>query len=395
MFLSVFSLLNLNYRGGESLAKKIYITSLHMMHGGVEMSISLIANSLVENGYEVEILSTYNMGTPAYVLNPKVKVTYLTDLKPNRDEFKSAIKSANIFNIVKEGLYSMKVLKNKKASMISAIKNIECGTIISTRNEHSVILSKYGNSNVKKIAQLHHDHQFNKDLIKDFQNNYTNIDYFALLTDSLTEEVTDMMKKHNEKTKCICIPNFLESGYIGEYPQKENQVIAVGRLHSVKGFDRLLDIWSIVKEECPEWRLKIVGGGEEETILHEKINKLSLSESVILTGSLCHEDTIQEMCKSSIFAMTSHSEGFPFVLIESLMCKTPVVAFDVRVGPRAIIENGKEGYLIRDKDMQEFAKGLIKLIKDSKLRDEFSQNAEIKSRKFMKDRIIQKWINII
>lgn len=377
------------------MTKKIYITALHMMHGGVEMSISLIANALVRRGYEVEILSTYNLGIPAYKLNPEVKITYLTDLKPNRDEFKSAVKSKKIISIAKEGLYAARVLRAKNRSMIKAIKNITEGTILSTRNEHSVILSKYGNYNVKKIAQLHHDHKFDEKLIKDFQKNYSNIDYFALLTDLLTEEVKEMMEDHNKKTECICIPNFLENESIDENVQKEKQVIAVGRLHSVKGFDRLIDIWAMVIKECPDWKLKIVGGGDEEALLREKVNKLSLEESVILTGSMKHDDTMKEMCKSSIFAMTSHSEGFPFVLIESLICKTPVVAFDVRVGPRAIIEDGKEGYLVADNELNEFAGQLIKLMKDEKLRKKFSEEAEKKSKEFMEDKIIERWLRIL
>ncbi|MDU4888893.1 MAG: glycosyltransferase [Clostridium sp.] len=377
------------------MAKKVYITALHMMHGGVEMSISLIANALVRKGYDVEILSTYNLGTPAYELNPEVKITYLTDLKPNRDEFKSAIKSKNVINIIKEGIYAARVLRAKKTSLIKAIKNISEGTILSTRNEHSVILSQYGNCNVKKIAQLHHDHKFDEKLIKDFQNNYSNIDYFALLTELLTEEVMEMMKDHNSKTKCICIPNFLENEPIDKSISKEKQVIAVGRLHSVKGFDRLIDIWDLVVKECPEWKLKIVGGGDEEVALKEKINKLSLEKNVILTGAMNHEETMKEMCKSSIFAMTSHSEGFPFVLIESLMCKTPVVAFDVRVGPRAIIEDGKEGYLIADNELKEFSNQLIELMKNERLRKELSDAAEEKSKEFIEEKIIEKWLEIL
>lgn len=359
------------------------------------MAISLIANALIEQGYQVEILSSYNLGTPVYPLKPEVEITYLTDLKPNRDEFKSAIKSKNIINILKEGLYAFKVLKYKKKSLEDAIKNIDCGTIISTRNEHSVILSKFGNENVKKIAQLHHDHEFNEKLIKDFQNNYSNIDYFVLLTDLLSEEAAEMMKGYNEKTKCICIPNFLEFEEINSEIQKEKQVIAVGRLHKVKGFDRLLDIWSIVSENYPEWKLKIVGGGDEEAPLREKINKLNLNESVTLTGALSHEEAIKEMCKSSIYAMTSHSEGFGFVLVESLMCKTPVVAFDVRVGPKAIVEDGKEGYLVADKNIEEFANKVMKLVSDNELRKKLGENAQIKSKEFMKEKIIQKWIEIL
>ncbi|WP_040194970.1 glycosyltransferase [Clostridium culturomicium] len=376
------------------MSKKIYITALHLLHGGVEMSISLIANALVEKGYEVEILCSYNLGEPSYSIDPKVKITYLTDLKPNKDEFKAAVKEKNIINILKEGLYSVRVLREKKSSMAKAIKNIENGTILSTRNEHSVLLSKYGKEQVNKVAQLHHDHKFDGNLIKDFQNNYSNIDYFVLLTELLRDEVEEMLKGHNDKTKCLCIPNFLEEEEI-ENLHKEKQVVAVGRLHSVKGFDRLLDIWAIVSKECPEWKLKIIGGGEEEASIKGKINELDLNNSVELTGMLNHEETMKEMSKSGVFAMTSHSEGFPFVLIEALMCSTPIVAFDVRVGPRAIIEDGKEGYLIPDKELEQYANQLIKLMKDENLRNELSQNAKVKSKEFMKDKILEKWIEIL
>lgn len=376
------------------MSKKIYITALHLLHGGVEMSISLIANALVEKGYEVEILCSYNLGEPSYSIDPKVKITYLTDLKPNKDEFKAAVKEKNIINILKEGLYSVRVLIEKKSSMAKAIKNIENGTILSTRNEHSVLLSKYGKEQVNKVAQLHHDHKFDGNLIKDFQNNYSNIDYFVLLTELLRDEVEEMLKGHNDKTKCLCIPNFLEEEEI-ENLHKEKQVVAVGRLHSVKGFDRLLDIWAIVSKECPEWKLKIIGGGEEEASIKGKINELDLNNSVELTGMLNHEETMKEMSKSGVFAMTSHSEGFPFVLIEALMCSTPIVAFDVRVGPRAIIEDGKEGYLIPDKELEQYANQLIKLMKDENLRNELSQNAKVKSKEFMKDKILEKWIEIL
>ena len=376
------------------MGRKIYITALHLMHGGVEMSISLIANALTKRGYEVEILSIYNLGKPVYELDSRVKITYLTDLKPNKEEFKEAVKSKKIIKAFKEGIYALKVLRQKKTSMIKMLKSIEEGTVLSTRNEHTVLLSKYAKDNIKKVAQLHHDHEFKEELVKDFQNNYKNIDVFVLLTDLLRDEVEEMLKGHNSKTKCICIPNFLENKDIKTI-KKEKQVIAVGRLHPVKGFDRLIDIWFNISKHYSDWTLKIVGGGEEEMSLMNKITELNLSKSVVLTGPLSHEETLREMGKSSVFAMTSFSEGFPFVLIESFMESTPVVAFNVRVGPKAIVEDGKEGYLVPDKDMDGYEKALISLIENKELREEFSRNAKEKSKKFMEDNIIEKWIDIL
>ena len=143
------------------------------MHGGVEMAVTLLANAFTEYGYDVEILCTYNLGQPVYKLDDRVKVTYLTDVRPNREEFRAAIKSKNPFKILKEGLYSVKVLRLKKSTLIKKFKEIQDGIIVSTRNEHSVLLSKYGNDGVKKIAQLHHDHLFDRKLLSDFKTAYS------------------------------------------------------------------------------------------------------------------------------------------------------------------------------------------------------------------------------
>ena len=95
------------------MSKKIYITSLHLSHGGIEMAITALSNALVRRGYEVEILCTYHLGEPAYPLDSRVQVTYLTDVKPNREEFKRAIQRKNLPGIFREGLYAVRVLRLK------------------------------------------------------------------------------------------------------------------------------------------------------------------------------------------------------------------------------------------------------------------------------------------
>ena len=88
---------------------KIYFTCLHLNHGGVEMAISLLSNALCKRGFDIEILCTYNFGKPAYQIDPKVKITYLTKVLPNREEFHIALKSKNPFAIIKEGIRSLQV----------------------------------------------------------------------------------------------------------------------------------------------------------------------------------------------------------------------------------------------------------------------------------------------
>ena len=80
--------------------------------------------------------------------------------------------------------------------LVEQFRKIQEGVIISTRNEDSVLLSRYGNEGVLKIAQLHHDHCFDKKLLRDFARNYENIDYFTLLTPQLQQEVAEIMNTH-------------------------------------------------------------------------------------------------------------------------------------------------------------------------------------------------------
>jgi glycosyltransferase involved in cell wall biosynthesis len=373
--------------------KKVYITSLHLMHGGVEMAVTLLANAFTEYGYDVEILCTYNLGQPVYKLDDRVKVTYLTDVRPNREEFRAAIKSKNPFKILKEGLYSVKVLRLKKSTLIKKFKEIQDGIIVSTRNEHSVLLSKYGNDRVKKIAQLHHDHLFDRKLLSDFKNNYKNIDVFTLLTDRLSTEAREIMKNNN-RTKIVTMPNFLEDVSMRKAVVRERQVIAVGRLHTVKGFDRLIELWKSVDFSEPAV-LKIVGDGDEKERLEMLIKENNLQNRVILTGAMPHDKVMEEMSKSLFYVMTSYSEGFPFVVIEAMLMGLPVVAFDVRVGPEAIIEHEKNGYLVPDNDNSAFAKKVELLASDRELLERMSESAVKRSRDFSKENIMKIWLDIL
>lgn len=373
--------------------KKVYITSLHMMHGGVEMAITLLANALVEQGYAVEVLCIYNLGHPVYHLDERVKITYLTNVHPNKEEFKDAVHRKHLIRILKEGFYSVKVLFLKQKVMVQKFKEIDDGVIISTRNEHSVLLSKYGKANVKKIAQLHHDHRFSKKLIKDFQNNYSKIDYFVLLTESLKKEIDEMMQK-NSHTRRVVIPNFLESIPVKGYLDVKNQVIAVGRLDEVKGFERMINLWGKLQIENKPV-LKIIGNGDEKDNLQKLIQVNHLEDEVKLMGAVEHDKVIQEMEQSILYMMTSYTEALPFVLLEAISVGLPVIAYDVRVGPKAIIDDGMNGYLIPDNDERKYLHCLEKLLKDERLRGQMSAAAIKKAQTFSKESVLKKWIRIL
>ncbi len=375
--------------------KKITILALHLGYGGVEKSIASLSNILVEK-YEVEIISVYRLyDKPAFEIDRRVKITYLLDhrLSPNKKEFKEAIKSKNIINIFKEGIKSIKILKLKKLKMIKAIKNIDSGIVISTRVEHNELLSRFGKDNVIKIAQEHTHHNNDQSFVQRLVDSCNNIDYLMPVSRELTEFYTNELK--GNKTKCIYIPHSLD--YIPEKASnlESKNIISIGRLSKEKGYDDLIDIFKLVIEKKSDWTLDIIGDGDQRDALEKQIDKKNMTTSVILHGYRDKKYIDNMLLKASIYAMASHEESFGIVLIEAQAFGVPCVAFDSAKGALEIIENNTNGYLIENRDKQEMANKLIKLIEDKELRDSMGRESKKNAYKFSKENISKQWFDLL
>ena len=161
-----------------------------------------------------------------------------------------------------------------------------------------------------------------------------------------------------------------------------------------KGFLRLIDIWHIVAQDKgfadKEWRLIIVGDGILKSEIESKIKSLNLQDSIILKPFT--KEIEREYLGASIYAMSSHFEGFPMVLVEACSYGLPCIAFDIATGPSDIIAHSKSGYLIADNDLEGYAKHLITLMSDENLRSNFgAESKQLVSEKFSQSVVIQKW----
>ena len=376
--------------------KKVRIIALHLAFGGIEKAICGMANLFAER-YEVEILSVYHMpDSPAFPLDERVKVRWLLDDIPNRDDWKAALHARDLPGIARESIRAAKILRDKKRAVIEAIQSAEDGVVITTRPEDNVLLSRYGKPGAMKIAQLHQDHRFDKKLVKSFKKDYGGVDVFALLTPGLRDEVRDMMRGNNSHTRCVYMPNFLE--HFPDNPDKyerEKTVLAVGRLHEVKRFDLLIRLFAALHAQFPDWKLRIVGDGDEREKLENTIRELNAQDYVNLAGRKDAAGVEEEMLRASVFAMTSRSEGFPFVLLEAQSCGLPVMAFDVRVGPGFVVQDGMNGYLAADMVYEDFCEKLASLMKDEDLRRKMSRAAVDHAAEFSREKVGEMWYSLI
>jgi glycosyltransferase involved in cell wall biosynthesis len=168
-------------------------------------------------------------------------------------------------------------------------------------------------------------------------------------------------------------------------------VVAAGRLEASKGFDLLIDAWSKVAPEHPDWRLRIFGEGVLHGKLDKQVNRLGLAGKVELMGFTTQLQ--KEMVDSSLFVLSSRAEGYPMVLLEAMGCGLPLVSTDCPAGgPRDIIEEGVDGFLVPNEDVAGLATALNRAIElDPERRREMGRAALAKAQERSQVAVARKW----
>lgn len=372
--------------------KKVTFLLLHLGYGGIESATINTANALSEK-YDVELISFYNLKeNQAKELKENISIKYLYEGEPNKKEFKQAIKEKNIFKVLKEGFKAIDILAKKRYLIKKEIQNSNSFAIVSTRYDFSVILNKYGRKDIIKIAQEHHHHNNNKKYIKIISNKYKKIDYLFALTNNLKKDYEKFLVK-NKHTKIMVVPNMITSNPEEQAPLNTNNIITISRLHEGKRINELINIFS--KIENKDTKLYIIGSGDEEQNLKHQINTLGLEQRVIMTGYLNKEEQLKYILDSSVYVMTSISEGLPMVLLEAMQLGIPCIAYETDSGVEDIINNNKNGFIIKNRDEKKYINKLDTLLKNYELRKSMSINCIKTREKFKEEKICKIWFKIL
>lgn len=370
--------------------KKITILALHLGYGGIENAIVTLANLLCEK-YDVEILSVYRLyNEPVFDLNDKVKVKYISNVKPNKKEMLYYLKKKNFSKFFKGLGDSAKTGYVKYVKTACYLRKLDTDVIISTRTVHNFLVSKFAPSNIKKIAWEHNHHNNNKKYIKSLVSSCSGMDYFVPVSKELAEFYKDYLS-----SKVFYIPNCLDKMPSKLSKLDSKNLISVGRLSKEKGFDDLLRLFKKVSSKHPDWKLNIIGDGMERNNLLELAEELKLRDKVIFHGYQNKDYINEQLLNSSVYVMTSHTESFGLVLIEAMSHGIPCLAYTSAQGANEIIEDGKNGYLISDRNDEEMEKKIDLLIEDEKLRKKMGKEARARSKDFSGEVISLKWSKLI
>lgn len=195
-------------------------------------------------------------------------------------------------------------------------------------------------------------------------------------------------KDWKQYLKTIIIPNVVHLNPTGHLCDKSSKsVIFVGRLTEQKGIHDLFNIWEMVFMKHPEWSLDIYGDGELYDEIICKANQLDMNIHIHVPSN----DIFECYCKSALLVLTSIYEPFGLVIPEAMSCGLPVVAFDCPSGPANIINDGKDGFLIKNRDLRLFANKVCLLIESLDIREKMGEEGCITSQRYSKDHIMPQW----
>lgn len=361
------------------------------LDGGVERVVSNMANSFSKRGYRVDIISLFKANENIkYHLDRKIKVKYLFDNLSFDNWHNSLLVNSNLYWRYRLALKFTDKLYRYIDSELS-----EGETAVVMWNTYQ-ITPLYRHHNVHIIGLDHSRYPFGN-IVKGLRHKLHT--YMVSKFDIVTTLNEDEVGKWRTIGRPVYVmPNYLPDSGILAVPKindRKKVVVSLGRMNTnQKGFDRLIEAYSLIAEKHPEWKLNIYGSGCLQKEYRKLINDLNMQDFIEIFDFTKNPLAVYQT--ASIYAMCSRDEGFGMVLLEAGSLGIPLVAYNVEFGPRSIIKNSVTGYIVPDGDKVKFAESLEKLMNDEKLREKMSEEIlkDIPAR-FSEEVIMDKWIKII
>lgn len=215
---------------------------------------------------------------------------------------------------------------------------------------------------------------------------------------TLTEMTANDYKRkfHLPSDKVSYIYNSIGEDVIknrSDYDENSKTILSVGRFSPEKGYDILIDIAEQVFEKYEDWNWVIYGDGDTFSQIKQEIENRDLDNKIILKGQV--KDVSKIYRNAAFFVLTSLREGLPLVLLEAKANHIPCLSFDVISGPREIIRNEVDGFLISPYDKEKMIQCIEKLICNDSLRKNMSLEADSNLDLFDEKIIMQKWNALI
>lgn len=339
--------------------------------GGTQRVLTTLANLLVED-YLVSIL-ILNEDKPFFPLNPRVNLRLL---KPHANS-----KAAQIIKLNK--------------LIYKELKSSSCDYYISLDSNSILFQSLYLPRKTRLLVWEHFSlsKNSNKFLFR-ISRYYATKRAWAIVLLSQVEK-KDWLKRYKiNENKLKHIYNPITIGEIKNYDSNQlyanKKVLAIGNNIHVKGFDYLIQAWSLLEKK--DWILEIIGLKEkEQEMLKDLMAAYEFKNEVIIGGRI--SDIRQKYLESSIYCLCSRNEATPLVIIESQYAGLPAVLFDNCPGALELLNDS--GIVVAYNHVHLLSKAIAELINSKKTFEQISFKAKQNADRFNQQTFKSKWKQLL
>lgn len=332
--------------------------------GGLEKEQVTLANSLVNKGYKVTVMTLDPKDDLAYMLDKRVKFLY----KPEKEH-----KIMRRIPYIRHKFYDDGMWE-KRASAKKLYKyyvgNAEFDVEIAFFRGLSVkIISGSTNKNSKKIAWVHSDFRKAIGYTNNFKNlncvknAYKSFDKVVCVSEQAKEGFKSVI---GDTGNLITIYNMLPTEEIKTLSTEKPKVnvkkdkfhiVLVGRLvDNAKGQVRLIKVVSRLKKEGYPISLALIGGGIDEIKIKDEIKRENAEEYITMTGS--QSNPYPYIKQADLLVCASYYEGYNLTVGEAIILGVPVLSTDC-AGPKEILNGGEFGVIVENSE-----EGIYKGIKE-------------------------------
>ncbi|WP_230500662.1 glycosyltransferase [Sutcliffiella rhizosphaerae] len=364
------------------------IDSLHI--GGAEKSLVSLLNNIDFSIYDIHLImfkkggelenllpqSVNILETPGYFLatrNNGIKQFLYTFFR-----LKTSIK-LRLNKFRKDPFHSEQVVYESIKTILNPIEKRYDVAIAYSQGMPTYFVCDKVNSG-KKIAWINTDYKntlYNKDLDYSFYQKFNEI---IAVSENTRESVVHSKEEYKDKLdviKDIVDPELIirmSNEYsVSEFEKSHINILTVGRLATVKGYDKAIKVAALLKEEGYKFKWVVVGEGPERHKLQTQINKLNLNDHFLLIGEKLNPYVYMKSC--DIYVQTSLKEGFGLTVSEAKILKRPIICTNFPTA-KEIINHEIDG-LIVEHDIHSIFKGVKRCIDDDAFRARIVNNLEI------------------
>lgn len=368
--------------------KLIYLINGTFNSGGMERVLANKANYLIGRGYDVSIVTTDQGGLrPFFTFSPKIKHY---DLGINYTE------NNNKGIFIKLLQYPLKQWMHRKG-LTDLLFRLKADIVISMFDHDASFLWSIKDGS-KKVLEIHFSRfkrlQYGQTGIAKLIDVWRNKNDFRVAGkyDRFVVLTQEDKIYWGDLSNIMVIPNANSFVPRDKADVSQKKVIAVGRYDQQKGFEDLIKAWHKIYQVHPDWILRIFGKGPLEKEMQRLIKDLNLEKAIRLCKPV--QDLEKEYLQSSMVLMTSRYEGLPMALLEGQACGLPMVSYVCKCGPKDIIHQDINGFLVEEGNIEMFAQRVMELIRDPDKRIEMGVESIRFSENFSEKKIMLQWLEL-